>query len=106
MVAVPTVTFSAPLDDAHDAFEHRDFEKALSLLQPLADQGEAKALRMLGQMFLDGKGVLKNEQRALDWLRKAAESDDAEAAGLSLSPARSRHQVHTIVPCHPYVSSG
>ena len=69
----------APLDDAQEALARKDFGKAVALLQPLAERGDAKAERMLGLLFRDGLGVEKNTQHAFNWINKAANRGDLEA---------------------------
>ena len=48
-------------------------------LRKAAEQGDAKAQFLLGDMYVSGKGVTKDEVEAVRWLRKAAEQGDAEA---------------------------
>jgi hypothetical protein len=44
-----------------------------------AAQGDAAAQYSLGNMYLDGKGVGKDEAQAIAWWKKAAESGNADA---------------------------
>ena len=57
------------------AFEAKEFRRALQLLTPLAEQGEAEAQFRLGVMFQNGLGVVANELRAQEWMRQGAEQD-------------------------------
>ncbi|HBT76901.1 MAG TPA: hypothetical protein DEB39_08235 [Planctomycetaceae bacterium] len=53
---------------------------AASMLQRLqgeAERGSPEAKRKLGEMYLLGKGVVKNEDTAFQWFRDAAEAGDA-----------------------------
>jgi TPR repeat protein len=50
-----------------------DATKAVAILQPLADAGEACAQFMLGSMYRDGDGVQKDKAKALELLQKAAD---------------------------------
>ncbi len=45
----------------------------------LAEAGDAHAQSSLGDMYLSGRGVERNYDEALKWLRKAADQDDADA---------------------------
>ena len=58
------------LRNAQAAIEKADYGKAVSLLTPLADKGNAEALYVLGRLTLDGKGVKKSEQRAAQLFRR------------------------------------
>ena len=49
------------------------------MLKPLADQGNVKAQSRLGQMYLEGQGVERNEQEGLRLARNAAKLGDADA---------------------------
>lgn len=69
-----------PLEDGTQAFNQNDFVRALLLLQPLADAGNARAQSMVGNMFLIGCcGVAEEAEAGVEWLRKAAAQGDAEA---------------------------
>jgi len=48
-----------------------DKENLLSVLQA-AEQGDSEAQTTLGNMYLHGQGVAKNDEQAVHWLRKAA----------------------------------
>jgi TPR repeat protein len=70
---------AGPLEDATAAYYRGDFATALRLLRPLAEQGDAAAQYNLGQMYLLGHGVPKNNAEAVTWYRKAADQGDAAA---------------------------
>ncbi|MBS1368326.1 MAG: sel1 repeat family protein [Lentisphaeria bacterium] len=64
---------------------YRSGDQALSFLwmQRAAEQGYPKAMVELGKYFLDGYGIGRNRDTALDWWRKAAlEKGNLEAAQL------------------------
>jgi uncharacterized protein len=44
-----------------------------------AEQGDAEAQSLLGYMYINGEGVLKDYKEAVKWIRKAAEQGYAEA---------------------------
>lgn len=52
--------------------------KASELLAE-ARNGNAAAMRRLGKMLIEGKGVRKEVKTGIQWLRKAAEEDDSTA---------------------------
>jgi uncharacterized protein len=81
---LPALTSSVragPLEDGLEAYKKGDFDTAVSLLRPLAEQGNAQAEEKLGRMYQRGKGVPKDFARAVEWYRKAAERGDAAAQG-------------------------
>ncbi len=61
------------------AYERGDYATALRELQPLANQGDARAQNRLGFMYRKGWGVLQDYAEAAKWYRKAAEQGDADA---------------------------
>ncbi len=44
-----------------------------------ADQGDAETQTNLGVMYLNGRGVAKNDKTAVEWFRKAADQGHADA---------------------------
>ena len=61
---LPSLVPAALADEAGDlrnaqaAIEKADYGKAVALLKPLADKGNAEALYVLGRLTLDGKGAV------------------------------------------------
>jgi hypothetical protein len=47
--------------------------------QKAAERGNANAQFVLGMMYRDGRGVLKDDVKAMQWIKKAAEQGYAEA---------------------------
>ena len=76
--------FAAPVaagtfEDAVDAHARGDYAKALRLIRPLANDGDAAAQFNLGVMYLTGRGVQQDYSAAALWFRKAAEQGYALA---------------------------
>ena len=76
--------FAAPVaagtfEDAVDAHARGDYAKALRLIRPLANDGNAAAQFNLGLMYLTGHGVQQDYSAAALWFRKAAEQGYALA---------------------------
>jgi len=67
------------LDDAETAYNRGDYETAIRLWRPLADQGNAGAQFNLGYMYANGKGVTDYDAEAVKLYRKAADQGDAAA---------------------------
>jgi TPR repeat protein len=56
-----------------------DYEAALRVFRPLAEQGNDEAQGTLGSMHLKGEGVPVDYAEAMKWFRKAAEQNNAFA---------------------------
>ncbi len=67
------------------AKEEKDFIVAAKIYGKAAKLGERRAQAKLGQCFLNGVGVKKNEEAAFRWLSKAVEEGDYSIAGYSLA---------------------
>jgi TPR repeat protein len=77
-VATPVVAQAGYLAGVH-AFNNGDFATAYEELAPLAEEGNSGAQYYLGQMYLTGRGVERDEARAFELLRQAADAGDARA---------------------------
>ena len=55
------------------AFQAKHFSRAMQLLSPFAERGDADAQHRLAVMYQNGLGVVRNPALALAWMRKAAE---------------------------------
>lgn len=73
---------AGPLEDGTEAFRKNDYVAALLVLQPLADQGNARAQFMVGAMYFNGWGVTEDLKTGLNWIRKAAGQGEAGAQTL------------------------
>lgn len=71
--------FASQLDDGLAAYDQRNYDTALKLLRPLADQGIAAAQHRLGFMYSFGQGVSKDSAEAVKWYRKAADQGLAKS---------------------------
>lgn len=71
---------------ADKALKTGDYKRAVSLLKPMADQGDPKAQAQLGFLYARGQGVSTDHHKAADLFRKAAEQGDADGAfGLAMA---------------------
>lgn len=68
------------IEKASEAFSNKEFNKAISLLKPLIDAGNAAATGMMGLAYQYGSGVEKNGHKAIELLQKAVELGDVYAA--------------------------
>lgn len=55
------------------------WESAVTGLKILADNGDVPSMRLLGKCYLEGKGVEKNQNKAVELLKRAADKGDKEA---------------------------
>lgn len=79
LLAGVQTAFAGPVEDGASAYEKGDYDTALKLWRPLAEQGDAEAQRSLGQMYDFGRGVAKDDAQATQWYLKAAEQGNAGA---------------------------
>ena len=62
------------------AFSDGEYGKALLLLKPLADEGVAEAIGLLGIAYQRGAGVEIDAEKAIELLEKAVDMGDSIAA--------------------------
>jgi hypothetical protein len=77
LLLLPVVAIAGPLEDGEKAFERHDYQTALKLWQPLADQGDARAENNIALMYLGGAGVTRDYAEAMKWYLKAARAGNA-----------------------------
>jgi uncharacterized protein len=68
-----------PIRDGAAAYKRGDYETALRLLRPLAEQGDAAGQFLLGRMYFNGHGVQKDYFEAARWHRRSADQGDVRA---------------------------
>lgn len=73
------IRFAASFDDAFSAYSRGDYETAIRLFRPLAEEGNAGAQANLGFMYQDRYGMPQDDKQATAWFRKAADQDNARA---------------------------
>ena len=72
----------SPVRDANAAevaYQKGNYETALRVARPLAEQGDARAQSILGRMYARGRGVPLDEVEAGNWFRGAADRGNAAA---------------------------
>ncbi len=70
---------AGPWEDGMTSYNRGDYVPAIRLFRPLAEQGNAKAQRVLGVMYRRGEGVARSSARAFLWFSRAAARGDAQA---------------------------
>jgi TPR repeat protein len=73
----PVAANADPFMDGLDAYVNGDYATTLRLWRPLAEQGDADAQYILGDMYHDGEGVPQDYDAAVKWYRLAAEQGNA-----------------------------
>jgi TPR repeat protein len=68
-----------PAKEAMDAFQAGRHAKAVDLAKPLAEQGNAEALYLMGFAHESGKGAEQSREKALEYYRKAAAGKHKDA---------------------------
>ena len=69
----------AGLDEGLEAARKGDYPTALMEFSPLAEDGDAHAQFMLGEMYANGQGLSRDYKKAEEWLRKSAEQGFADS---------------------------
>ncbi len=72
LVLLSAPGLAGPFEDAAAAYKRGDYESAMRLYRPLADQGDARAQNSLGRMYLRGQGASRDYREAMKWFRRAA----------------------------------
>ena len=73
LVVVACTLAHAGYDQGKAAYNKGDFDAALREWRPLAEQGDARAQKRLGDMYAGAEGVDEDDGIAIQWYRKAAE---------------------------------
>ena len=66
---------ASDLERGLEAYESGDYETALTILKPLAEQGNAEAQYNLVILYYEGIGVTQDAEKAIKWVRRAADQD-------------------------------
>jgi uncharacterized protein len=57
-------------------------ERAKSNLLNLGNRNISQAQYLLGELYLEGRGFVKDEQKAVEWIAKAAQHDDDDGGAI------------------------
>ncbi|MDC0379819.1 sel1 repeat family protein [Litorivicinus sp.] len=69
----------ADIEEARDAMESNQFSKAMQMLRPAANAGNADAEELIGIMYAMGLGVTQDYRRAFEWYLRSAMKGHAGA---------------------------
>ena len=80
-MSVALLGFAAPVwadafDDAFIAYSAGDFTGARTVLDGLAREGDIRAQYLMGRIYSEGEGVLKDDAEGIKWYSLAAYSGD------------------------------
>jgi len=70
---------AAPHDDAFKAYDAGDFEAAVNIWRPMAEDGDARAQYWIGKLYTRGAGVAKDFAQARKWIEAAARQGHTKA---------------------------
>jgi len=70
---------AGPLEDGLEAYQEKDWLKAVEIWRPLAQAGNREAQYRLGVMYVEGRGVGANDAEAALWFERAAEQGEPMA---------------------------
>lgn len=73
LLVTSSVLALSGFDKGTSAYKRGDYETALSVFRPLAENGDAKAQSILGMMYNYGEGVAVDYRQSARWYRLAAE---------------------------------
>lgn len=81
-LSINTVTataYAGAFEDGMAAFGERDYQKALSLWLPLAEQGDDASQINVAEIYAKGLGVKQDIPEAIKWFEKAAAQGNVAA---------------------------
>src|SRR5215471_14026466 len=70
---------AGPYEDGVAAFRDQDYAAAIDLWRPLAEKGDGRAQARMAELYLSGRGVLRNYAEALFWCEQGADQGEARA---------------------------
>lgn len=74
-----TTAAYASFEQGKDAYDRKDWKQAIFFLRPLAEQGDDRAMIVLGNMYSQGLGVGQDDQEAFLLYKKAALKNNPDA---------------------------
>jgi TPR repeat protein len=76
---VVATALAGPMEDGLEAYQEKDYLKAIQTWRPLAQAGDREAQYRVGVMYAEGKGVAPNDAEAALWFERAAEQGEPMA---------------------------
>lgn len=78
-VTIQSAAAQGTLEDGFAAYRAGDYIKAVQLWRPLAEKGDPVAQYRLGDLYAEGKGVVRDDATAMLWFQRSANQGNAEA---------------------------
>ncbi len=78
-VLITTSLIANDFKNGLEALQNKEYQKAIILLEKVANTGHHRAQTALGHIYKDGKGVKTDFDKAIFWYEKAAIQDDIVA---------------------------
>ena len=79
LAVAPAGAHAEDFNSGLDAFNAGNYADAFANWWPLAQRGDAKSQASLGFLYYSGKGVRRDDQKALLWFSRAAEAGQPTA---------------------------
>ncbi|MEX1109582.1 MAG: tetratricopeptide repeat protein [Dongiaceae bacterium] len=79
LAGINATAWADQFEDAGDAYQSGNYDRAFGLLKPLAEDGNVDAQAIVGLMYALGQGVIQDPDEAVKWYRLAAEQGHADA---------------------------
>ncbi|MDY0009177.1 MAG: tetratricopeptide repeat protein [Bdellovibrionales bacterium] len=78
MVALPMAAAHANFTEGKKSYDNKNWRRAILHLRPLVEQGDARAMVLMGNMYAEGHGVEKDTNEAFVLYRGAAERNNPD----------------------------
>jgi len=99
--------WSGPMEDGLAAKAQGDYARAVQLLRPLANRGDAQAQFELSLLYRAGQGVPADARESLRWLRLAAHGGHAPAqSNLGAAYVQGRGVAQDALLAYVWLSAG
>jgi hypothetical protein len=79
LTGINATALADQFENAGEAYQSGNYDRAFGLLKPLAEDGNAEAQAIIGLMYALGQGVIQDSDEAVKWYRRAAEQGNADA---------------------------
>ncbi|HYD19451.1 MAG TPA: tetratricopeptide repeat protein [Patescibacteria group bacterium] len=70
---------SVPFEEGNSAYLQRDYDRAMKVLTPWAQQGDERAQVILGTLYMNGYGTDPDSEEARKWFKLAAQQGNPTA---------------------------
>lgn len=77
LVVLPALAL-ADFAEGKKSYDNKNWRRAIVLLRPLVEQGDARAMVLMGNMYAEGHGVEKDTTEAFLLYRRAAERNSVD----------------------------